>query len=524
MDYVTAKSNQATAAATTAAAELLSSTRATVEEYTRELAKNPDKTRALLNLLFVPTFKPTFVPDLPAETGNLDDVELLGPEGSKPLRYPLRMFDLETGNLVEYPEIGVLGQYCILSHSWKGNEVNYGYIWRARSEAQASVDNQTVREDDVTLITRLAKADVEKQAQKIEKLAASVIGEIGLNAPDNIVTELLKRRKTSTWLLSELNDARKEEEKAKAKMKFRELDANVFRDLTRTIEEKVSSNPSMNPSTGPETAITTTTAPTSEAACSHIPTTGKVEKAQAAYDNAEVQRDVVFFQKHVLLREAVDGMVGCLQRWKSTTKIRQSIERARAVFDSNMFPTGGKRYLWNDTCCINKTDPAELTESLSIMGDWYAHAEFCLVHLDTRRLPQFCTDHKDKRCTAEDCQIYEDRKRSADEWTDEWELFPDKLREPNITRFDEVRDYVPEWAERGWTLQELVLSRNTFYVNSAWEPLGRPIENLGPYYYICPFIQQYCRCNEWEAPQGFWDLETLETILKAIGKTVRTTR
>src|SRR3569833_1506142 len=127
MDYVTAKSNQATAAATTAAAELLSSTRATVEEYTRELAKNPDKTRALLNLLFVPTFKPTFVPDLPAETGNLDDVELLGPEGSKPLRYPLRMFALGTGNLVEYPEIGVLGQYCILSLSLLVIVVFFGF-------------------------------------------------------------------------------------------------------------------------------------------------------------------------------------------------------------------------------------------------------------------------------------------------------------------------------------------------------------------------------------------------------------
>ncbi len=67
-------------------------------------------------------------------------------------------------------------------------------------------------------------------------------------------------------------------------------------------------------------------------------------------------------------------------------------------------------------------------------------------------------------------------------------MFNGAPRSSNISRFCNVRDYIPEWAERGWTLQELVLSRTTF-VNSAWEPLGRPVEGLGPYYYVLPLYR-----------------------------------
>ncbi len=163
-------------------------------------------------------------------------------------------------------------------------------------------------------------------------------------------------------------------------------------------------------------------------------------------------------------------MVANLQRRKSAVKIEQSIR-------------------WNDTCCIDKTNPAELTESLSIMGDWYSHAEFCLVHIDSRRLAQFCDEHGSKRCTADTCQRYKDCRRSADEWTDEWEIHQNKAeRTPNLASFADIRRYTPEWAEHGWTLQELVLSETTFSVNSAWELLARSIERLGHYYYIFPFI------------------------------------
>jgi hypothetical protein len=39
------------------------------------------------------------------------------------------------------------------------------------------------------------------------------------------------------------------------------------------------------------------------------------------------------------------------------------------------------RYLWVDTCCIDKSSSAELPEAINSMYRWYQNAEVCLVHL-----------------------------------------------------------------------------------------------------------------------------------------------
>src|ERR1700743_1821964 len=41
----------------------------------------------------------------------------------------------------------------------------------------------------------------------------------------------------------------------------------------------------------------------------------------------------------------------------------------------------GYRYLWVDTCCIDKTNHAELSESINSMFYWYKQAEECYVYL-----------------------------------------------------------------------------------------------------------------------------------------------
>lgn len=38
-------------------------------------------------------------------------------------------------------------------------------------------------------------------------------------------------------------------------------------------------------------------------------------------------------------------------------------------------------YFWNDTCCIDKSSSAELTEAINSMFRWYKNAEVCLVYL-----------------------------------------------------------------------------------------------------------------------------------------------
>lgn len=47
------------------------------------------------------------------------------------LSIPFRMLDLFMGNLVETRKYGPFNKYCILSHSWKGMEIDYEYFARA---------------------------------------------------------------------------------------------------------------------------------------------------------------------------------------------------------------------------------------------------------------------------------------------------------------------------------------------------------------------------------------------------------
>lgn len=39
-------------------------------------------------------------------------------------------------------------------------------------------------------------------------------------------------------------------------------------------------------------------------------------------------------------------------------------------------------YVWVDTCCIDKTSSAELSEAISSMYNWYHNARICYVYLE----------------------------------------------------------------------------------------------------------------------------------------------
>ncbi|KAB8264580.1 ankyrin repeat-containing domain protein [Aspergillus pseudonomiae] len=81
----------------------------------------------------------------------------------------------------------------------------------------------------------------------------------------------------------------------------------------------------------------------------------------------------------------------------------------------------GYGYAWIDTCCIDKTSSAELSESLNSMYRWYQEAEVCYAYL-------------------------------AD--------VPSKP-------FAESR-----WFKRGWTLQELIAPSTVVFLDHEWNELG----------------------------------------------------
>ncbi|KAK3359697.1 beta transducin-like protein HET-E2C [Lasiosphaeria hispida] len=77
----------------------------------------------------------------------------------------------------------------------------------------------------------------------------------------------------------------------------------------------------------------------------------------------------------------------------------------------------GLRFFWQDTCCIDKSDAAELQHALNSMFQWYRNAAKCYVYLSD----------------VSNCQQDADGNPS-------WELAFRKSR----------------WFTRGWTLQELI--------------------------------------------------------------------
>src|SRR3984885_3787830 len=82
----------------------------------------------------------------------------------------------------------------------------------------------------------------------------------------------------------------------------------------------------------------------------------------------------------------------------------------------------GFGYVWIDTCCIDKTSSAELSEAINSMYRWYQEAEVCYAYL-------------------------------AD-------VVPN------------AKSLESRWFTRGWTLQELIAPSNVIFLNEQWQEIG----------------------------------------------------
>ncbi|KAI0129457.1 heterokaryon incompatibility protein-domain-containing protein [Xylariales sp. AK1849] len=88
----------------------------------------------------------------------------------------------------------------------------------------------------------------------------------------------------------------------------------------------------------------------------------------------------------------------------------------------------GLSWAWVDTCCIDKTSSAELTEAINSMYRWYSSAVVCYAYLSDVHKP-------------EDLHT----KSQADR---------------------------PLWFTRGWTLQELIAPLKVVFYSSSWIEIG----------------------------------------------------
>ena len=113
----------------------------------------------------------------------------------------------------------------------------------------------------------------------------------------------------------------------------------------------------------------------------------------------------------------------------------------------NFARTRGHQYIWLDTCCIDKTSSAELSEAINSMYQWYAKATVCYAYLCD--VPAKRNWSSEKYWSGEDSRSSEKRRQ----WSE-------KFRRSVI------------WS-RGWTLQELLAPPNVVFVCSDWrEEIG----------------------------------------------------
>ncbi|RYP87456.1 hypothetical protein DL770_004794 [Monosporascus sp. CRB-9-2] len=90
----------------------------------------------------------------------------------------------------------------------------------------------------------------------------------------------------------------------------------------------------------------------------------------------------------------------------------------------------GLEWVWIDTCCIDKTSSAELTEAINSMFRWYRNAEICYAYLSD---------------VSSASAVHKKLKRSR-------------------------------WFTRGWTLQELIAPAEVIFYSMDWDHIGTKSE------------------------------------------------
>ncbi|KAF2626135.1 beta transducin-like protein HET-D2Y [Macroventuria anomochaeta] len=115
-------------------------------------------------------------------------------------------------------------------------------------------------------------------------------------------------------------------------------------------------------------------------------------------------------------------------------KAKRGYEKIR--FCGQQAQQHGLQYFWIDTCCIDKTDKAELSHAIRSMFRWYQNATRCYVYLSD------VSTRKMKVSTMLTGFTWEPAFRAS------------------------------RWFTRGWTLQELLAPSTVEFFSQEWEGLG----------------------------------------------------
>ncbi|KAK2616417.1 hypothetical protein QQS21_000659 [Conoideocrella luteorostrata] len=123
-----------------------------------------------------------------------------------------------------------------------------------------------------------------------------------------------------------------------------------------------------------------------------------------------------------------------LARLGTCDEIRNKAGYRKIVATCEQARSDGYRYAWVDTCCIDKSSSAELTEAINSMFAWYRSSQICYAMLG-------------------DLSIHDDAIISQHRLLQE--------------RLEKCR-----WFTRGWCLQELLAPRHIRFFSHDWREIG----------------------------------------------------
>ncbi|KAH8195049.1 hypothetical protein TruAng_010782 [Truncatella angustata] len=135
--------------------------------------------------------------------------------------------------------------------------------------------------------------------------------------------------------------------------------------------------------------------------------------------NSSIGESVAY--QYAILSHTWDGDELTLQEMEGPhKKIKEKRGYLKVAGACALALENGFKYIWIDTCCIDKTNSVELSEAINSMWQWYKESAVCYVYLVD---------------------------------------IPDHLSARNLDRRGDMKFQTSRWFTRGWTLQVSIQGR-----------------------------------------------------------------
>ncbi|KAI0432720.1 HET-domain-containing protein [Xylaria sp. FL1042] len=155
----------------------------------------------------------------------------------------------------------------------------------------------------------------------------------------------------------------------------------------------------------------------------------------------------------------------CDMKSKETASKLKGYEKIEAT--CRIAQEQGLDYAWVDTCCIDKSSSAELSEAINSMFAWYRNAAVCYAWL--------CDYAQDAAFNLTDEAVLESFE-SRESMNEQDRGFNDP---PPLTSKElDMRNHIGQslrkcrWFSRGWTLQEMIAPKHVEFYDCDWKCFG----------------------------------------------------